>query len=60
MVKLWQRCHTDAEILAALSASGFGSVEAYSLEHGTLANGYSAHAERAFYLASRRTTRSRS
>ena len=60
MVTLWQRCHTDAEILAALSASGFGSVEAYSLEHGTLANGYSAHAERAFYLARRRTTRSRS
>ncbi len=59
MVTLWQRCHSDAEILAALRASGFGSVEAYSLEHGTLANGYSAHAERAFYLARCGATRQR-
>lgn len=58
-VMLWQRCHEHEEIVAALRASGFGSIEAYSLEHDALVSGCGASAERVFYLARRTDARSR-
>ena len=52
-VTLWQRCHHHEEVLAALRATGFCSIETYMLEHDILASGYAEQAERAFYLARR-------
>lgn len=52
-VVLHQRCHSHGEVLAALAAAGFGSVETYGLEGDALAAGTLDQAERAFYLCRR-------